>query len=76
MKQNITVAIDRDLIRKAKVLAAKRATSISRLLSDELAGIVNRQEEYEQARNKALAEMETGYHLGGLPASRDELHER
>jgi hypothetical protein len=35
MKQNITLAVDKDLLKKARVLAAKRETSVSRLLSEQ-----------------------------------------
>jgi hypothetical protein len=35
-KQNITVRLDRQTLRKAKVLAARRNTSISRLLADQI----------------------------------------
>lgn len=76
MKQNITVSIDKELIQKARVLAAKKSISISRLLSEELSGIITRNENYARARTKALAELKTGYHLGGQPATREELHER
>jgi len=76
MKQNITVSIDKVLMQKARVLAAKRSISISRLLSEELAEIIARQENYERARDDAFAKLKVGYHLGGRPASRDELHER
>ncbi|OGQ96393.1 MAG: hypothetical protein A2521_09250 [Deltaproteobacteria bacterium RIFOXYD12_FULL_57_12] len=76
MKQNITISMDKELIQKARVLAAKKSTSISRLLSEELSGIITRNENYERARTKALAELKAGYHLGGLPATREALHER
>ncbi|HEV2424277.1 MAG TPA: hypothetical protein VGZ29_05565 [Terriglobia bacterium] len=77
MKQNITVAIDRMLLKRARVVAARRGTSISGLLAGELERLVNDAQEYERARARSLARMESGYHLGGgkLP-SREELHER
>ena len=40
MKQNITLSLEKDLLRKARILAAKKSTSISRLIADELATIV------------------------------------
>lgn len=76
VKQNITLSLDKELIRKARILAAKKSVSVSRLLSDELAEIVTQNENYERARIKALAELAGGYHLGGRPAAREELHER
>jgi len=76
MKQNITLSLEKDLLQKARILAAKKSTSISRLLADELAGMVKKSEQYERAKRKALVDLQQGYHLGGKPASREELHER
>lgn len=76
MKQNITLSLDTGLIMKAKLLAAQRHTSVSRLLADELEAKVSRAENYERARRTALDLMETGLPLGGLPLGREALHER
>lgn len=76
MKQNITLSVDKDLIRKLRVIAAKRSTSISRLLGQEMREIVARAERYEQAKRQAVAAIDKGFHLGGQRPSRDELHER
>ena len=77
MKQNITLKLDRDLIRKAKVVAANRETSVSQLLSDKLEELVQLEEAYERAKRSALAHLDKGFHLGGKrTANRDDLHER
>ncbi len=77
MKQNITLRIDKDLIRKSKILAAKRETSVSQLLSQELEKLTQHAEQYEFAKRKAIANLRAGFHLGGkISVSRDELHER
>ena len=77
MKQNITLSIDKDLIQKARVLAAQRQTSISRMLSDELQKLIEDAKEYERAKLRALSHINTGFHLGGrITVSREELHER
>jgi len=76
MRQNLTVSLEKGLIRQLKVIAAQRATSISGMLSDELRTIVDRDTQYQDARRRALATLAKGLHLGGEPASRDELHER
>ena len=77
MKQNITLSLDKDLIQKAKVISAKRRSSISNMLSQELQRIVESAGSYEVSRKKAISNLRTGYHLGGIiTASRDELHER
>lgn len=77
MKQNITLALDKEIVRKAKVLAAERSTSVSRLLSDEIERIVGERDRYEKAKVAAIAELRRGYHLGGDPLPRrDEVYER
>jgi len=40
MKQNITLSLEKDLIKKAKILSAKRQTSISQMLGQELKKMV------------------------------------
>lgn len=76
MKQNITLSLDKDLLTRVRILAARRSTSVSRLLADELAEMVEEAEHYERSRRQALAALDRGYHLGGQPASREALHER
>jgi hypothetical protein len=76
-KQNITVSLTREVLKKAKILAAKRETSISGLLAREIETLVGNEEAYEHAERQALAMLDTGFHLGGvIRASRDELHGR
>lgn len=76
-KQNVTVRLERQTLHKAKILAAKRNTSISGLLTQQIENLVSEDDAYEQAQRKALALLERGFHLGGkIIASRDELHER
>jgi hypothetical protein len=77
MKRNITLSLDEDLIRKARVISARRMVSVSQLLSDEVTRIIEEDEGYEESRKLALALLDTGYHLGGtVTATRGELHER
>ena len=77
-KQNVTVSLDREIIYKAKVIAARRATSISGLLAEQIESLVGKDEAYERAKREAKALLKKGFHLGGegVPVSRDELHER
>lgn len=76
-KQNVTISISPDIVRKAKILAARRSTSISGLLAEQIEILVGADEAYERSERSALALLEEGFHLGGFPpASRDELHER
>jgi len=77
MKQNITLSVNKDLLRKAKILAAQKQTSISGMLSRELEKIIDDSEKYELFKRKALINIKQGFHLGGkISVSREELHER
>ncbi|GMV23528.1 MAG: hypothetical protein AMXMBFR57_34770 [Acidimicrobiia bacterium] len=76
-RQNITIRLDQRTVRRAKVLAAKRNTSISRLIAEQIETLVGDDDAYEQAHRRALALLDRGLHLGGrIEASRDEWHER
>lgn len=77
--RNLTLKLDAALYKEVKVIAAKRDTSISALVSDKLAELVEEETGYAQAQARALALLEQGFDLGTqgeIPWSRDELHER
>lgn len=76
MRQNITIAVEQELLRKARVLAAERGTSVSKLLSEELERLVGQSDRYEKAKAEALDDLDRGLRLGGQFASRDTLYER
>jgi hypothetical protein len=77
IKANVTLTIDADLLREARILAAEAGTSVSGLLRDRLEELVRRHKAYDAARRRALARLRKGYDLGfAPPRSRDELHER
>ena len=77
MKQNITLALDKRLLKRARAIAAQRGTSISGLLAQELARLTEQHESYSHARARALAYLRKPFHLGGtgIP-DREALHER
>ena len=76
-KQNLTISLDRRTIQKAKVVAARRSTSISGLVARQIEILVGEEEAYERAERQALMLLDQGFHLGGeIRVSRDELHER
>jgi hypothetical protein len=77
VKQNVTISLDREIVRKAKILAARRATSISGLLAAQIEAMVVEDEAYQQAKRQAFELLDRGFHLGGVHDSkRPELHER
>jgi predicted transcriptional regulator len=77
MKTNITLKLDSDLLREARVLAAEEDTSISAMLAEKLEQTVRDRRTYHRARKRALARLREGMDLRwSPPRSRDEIHER
>jgi hypothetical protein len=77
MKQNITLSVEKELLKKAKLMAAKKETSVTKLLTEQLAKMVSEDDQYNLAKKRALALLKKGFHLGGcIIAKREELHER
>jgi hypothetical protein len=75
-KQNITVAIEPGLLKKARAIAARRGLSVSALLADELRELVAEDAAYAAAHKRAISLLSSPLPLGGRPLRRDELHER
>jgi len=77
MGRNLTVHLDDETITKAKILAARRSTSVSKLVAAEVSRLVDEDDTYRLAEAKALAHLDHGFPLGGGPLpARDSLHER
>ena len=77
MKQNITISLDKELIRTGKMIAAQQGTSLNRMLRLELEKIIRNARQYDLAKQKASAAMKAGFHSGmDRCPSRDDLHER
>ena len=77
--RNITLAIPRDVLRKAKMIAVRRDTSVSGLLTSYLREVVDEDDEYGRAMKRQLRTMKRARKLGltGRPTwTRDDLHER
>ena len=65
--QNITLKLTAETVRRVKVVAAERGTSISGLLAGKLEELVGEDAEYQAARRRALQWLAEGWHLGGRP---------
>jgi hypothetical protein len=77
--QNVTLAIPKEILRKAKILAIHKNTSLSGLLTQTLVDMVAHQEAYEQARARNLSLLKNGIDLGTrgqVSWKREELHDR
>ncbi|GJM43102.1 MAG: CopG family transcriptional regulator [Ardenticatenaceae bacterium] len=78
-KQNVTLSLPKETLRKAKILAAERHTSLSALLTQTVEEIVAKSDRYEIAKQRQLILMEKGVDFGldeTITWSRGELHER
>jgi hypothetical protein len=76
--QNVTLSIRKDILHRAKIIAAERRTSLSGLMREYLEKLVDEEKGYEQAKEFCIREMNKGYEIGAKPGSytREELHER
>jgi len=75
-RTNLTLQLDADVIRRARIVAAKRGTSVSALAAKQLIELVDEDERYEQARVRAAAILAKAVPRGGRSWTRDELHDR
>ena len=75
-KTNLTLQLDEDVIRRARVVAAKRGTSVSALVARELDGLVEQDALYEEAQRRAQELMRGATVRGGRSWRRAELHDR
>ncbi len=77
LKTNVTLKLDAELLREARVLAAEEGRSLSALLTERLETMVRERKAFDNARRRALARLQKGLDLQWTPPrSRDELHER
>ena len=77
--RNITLSIPKEILLKAKLVAVRRQTSVSGLLTQALEVLVQQEDAYAHARQRHLQWLEQGADLGTggqIVTKRDELHER
>ena len=75
-KRNITVQVDEKVIEQARVIAARRGTSISALLAQQLCTLAAHDARYEQARAHAFEAMAESVDRGGVTWRREDLYDR
>ena len=74
--KNVTITLNDDVAQWVRVLAARRATSVSRLVGDLLRDEMARNEAYEAAMQQYLSREPVKLKKAGRYPSREELHER
>lgn len=75
-KRNLTIQLEEDVITQAKVLAARRGTSVSTLVASELERLVAHDDRYEDAYRRAQRALSGAKPRGGRRWSRDDLYDR
>ena len=73
--RNITITLDEDLARWARIAAAREDSSVSQFLADLLKQRRRENSEYERAKREALAR-KPFLNTDGKYLSREEVHER
>lgn len=77
--QNVTISFARDTLKRAKVIAATKNTSVSAIVRGLLEDYVNADDAYERAQESAFAMLKDGLDMGTegkVPWKRGDLHER
>ena len=82
-KRNLTLQLDEDVVRRAKVIAARSDTSVSRLVADLIEHMTDAEVGYERAKQHAIEVMRTVSDQAvktppgpGRRWSREDLHDR
>jgi hypothetical protein len=73
--RNVTITLDEELARWARVAAARQDISVSRMVADLLNQRRDEQHGYQKAMRRAL-ERSPFLHTGGVYLSREDAHER
>ena len=77
--RNVTLTLPEELLRRLRILAAQRDTSISAWLTTALSELVDQEDGYAEARDATIRDLERGYDLGTrgqITWTRDSLHDR
>jgi len=73
-KTNLTVQLDEEVVRRARIVAAKHGTSVSALVARELDELVEREDRYVDARQRAVKLMAAARPRGTRGWTRDDIY--
>ena len=76
MTKNVTIKLDKALLKLCKIKAVESDKSLSQWIADMLKEIVSKQKEIIKTREHAFKMMDKGFPLGGKRIPRDQLYER
>lgn len=76
--KNITLAIDDDVLDRARLIAAQRRTTVNAMVREFLTEVGKREDQVAEARRQLLHLMDTsqGRMAPGWTFDRDDAHER
>lgn len=78
-KRNITLSLPRSLLKKAKMMTARREESLSQLVKEAIEEKLSRDTGYKKAKERHLRLLRRGFDLGtngNFRLLREEVHER
>lgn len=76
MSKNVTLRMDEQLLAELRHRAVDAHMSLSAWITATLSNLAPKASELDSARARAIARMEKGFHLGGSPIDRDDIHAR
>jgi len=78
-KQNITLSLPREILKKGKVLAARKGISLNELVRELLQANTENDGEFQASAERQIKRMKEGIQLGTkgkIAWKRDQLHQR
>lgn len=75
-RSTLTLSLPREIITKAKILAAQRQTSLSQLFARSIEDLASQDAAYLAARDQALHYLAEGFDLNFDRIPREEWHDR
>ena len=75
-KANLTIQLDTEVIRRARIVAAKRGMSVSAIVALDLTELADRDALYEEGRVRAEELLAQAIPRGGRTWRREDLHQR
>ncbi len=77
MKRNVTLALDEEILHRARLVCQKRRTTLTQVIREQLEYLVRQDEEYHGAMERITARMKRRpIRIGKKTWTREELHER
>ena len=70
-----TIDLPDTILERTKIAAARRRTTLKKLVIEGLEKVLN-EENSPRVPQETLSRLYQGYHLGGKPLTRKEVHER